>query len=215
MYFQQTEDTVKSLPVGLGDKVKASTRPIHSPYETESEDEPVLYRDSCITPPSAFASPPESDLESIPRGVSPPPPLPISAPPSLQGTLEVAVGSEKSDIINKELIDQKHCAIDNDTMLSSVRSDSSYQSSLTGTGENQELQKLVHGKNFNLTEISLNSTGYDAQSELSRSGSPERLSAQKDEFDSLKESLTSLQEESDDLDVEDPLNTGVYFTILH
>ncbi|XP_022313821.2 tyrosine-protein phosphatase non-receptor type 13-like isoform X2 [Crassostrea virginica] len=62
-----------------------------TPSETESEDEPILYRDTLpdqgmITPPSGFASP-TGDRNPpnlfVPPPTSPPPPLPRTPPPSL------------------------------------------------------------------------------------------------------------------------------------
>lgn len=64
-----------------------------TPSETESEDEPILYRDTLpdqgvITPPSGFASPgadPNPQNLSVPPPTSPPPPppLPRTPPPSI------------------------------------------------------------------------------------------------------------------------------------
>lgn len=77
--LQGSQESLEGVTVPVVNKPFQSMTPT---YETESEDEPILYRDSLITLPSAFASPQETmNTDLAPEAIIPPP-LPVSPPPT-------------------------------------------------------------------------------------------------------------------------------------
>ncbi|XP_069124056.1 tyrosine-protein phosphatase non-receptor type 13-like isoform X2 [Argopecten irradians] len=198
-------------------------RKVPSPYETESEEEPILYRESVITPPSGFTSPREQDDSQTSE--SPPPPLPVSPPPTMEGTWsEESVPQqvlEMSTTFSDEEEEDGGQEEEGERSPDDERSQSPDSQVSEGSDDSIVRSPLKDSKlssqSLGATQATISSIEYDTQSERSESVSPTNFTSKTEEFQSLHESQTSLQEEesgSEQEEEEDILQPGEFEVIL-
>ncbi|KAK3091931.1 hypothetical protein FSP39_023798 [Pinctada imbricata] len=186
---------------------------VSSQSETESEDEPILYRDTLpeggmlITPPSGFSSPPTHYLggyhfsPSVPP-TSTPPPLPTSLPPvspafSVQSD-SVVPGQQKNHMGRWGSFENLRNAI---TPRSNMEDDfnSTYDASTDNEGEllhdaHNDMQHLTIGERLTRLSRSDSSGSLSDNSRSSTSSvvrSPLKVTAERDDFSSQMTSMSS------------------------